>query len=130
MIGLGVAVVAGYGVHLVYSSLVFGWRGYAPGPPAIRRSRRPAVDEWLRQSGLGSLRPVEVVAVTLTLAVVGAAIGWAMFGGVLPPVAIGLAGAAVPVLTARSRRERRRLLARESWPRLLEELRIKTTTLG
>jgi tight adherence protein B len=125
-----VALAAGYGVHLLYTAIAYGWRGCAPGPAAARRTRRPGIDAWLREAGLGSLRPVELVAVTSTMAAVGAGIGWAMFGGILPPLAVGLAGAAVPVLTARGRRERRRTAARETWPRLLEELRIKTTTLG
>jgi tight adherence protein B len=130
VIGLLVALAAGYGAHLVYSDLVLGWRGYGPGPAATRRRRRPTIDEWLRQCGLGTLRPIELVAVVSTLAVVGGVLGWAMFGGVLPPLAVALAGASVPVLTARGRRDRRRVAARESWPRLLEEIRIKTTTLG
>jgi tight adherence protein B len=127
---LVMAIAAGYGVHLVYTSVVFGWHGVAPGPATVRRPRRPVIVDWLRQSGLGSLRPVEAGAVMTTLTGVGAVIGWSLFGGVLPPLAIGLAGAAAPVLAARGRRESRRATAREAWPRLIEELRIKTSTLG
>ena len=125
------AIAGAYGMHLVFTSAAFGWRGIGPGPsttPWRRRARR--LDQWLVQAGLADTRPVELIAVVASLAVVGAVIGWAVFGGVLPPFAAGLAAGTAPVLAARARRERRRAQARDAWPRLIEEIRIMTTTLG
>jgi tight adherence protein B len=53
-----------------------------------------------------------------------------MFGGVVPPIAAAAAASLAPLAAARRRRERRRADAREAWPRLIEEMRIRTTTLG
>jgi tight adherence protein B len=55
---------------------------------------------------------------------------WTLFGGVLPPMAGGAFAAAFPVAAARRRRTARREQARDAWPRLIEEIRITTTTLG
>lgn len=118
MTALVLAMVGAYGVHLLYTSAAMGWRGVAPGP-ASARVRRP----------LPSV-PRDLVAVTAVLGLVGAAFGWTLFGGVVPPLAIGAAVGSVPVVSARARSERRRALAREAWPRLIEEIRIKTTSLG
>jgi tight adherence protein B len=128
--GLLLALAGAYGVHLLYTSFAFRWSGIQPGP-AVRRSRRsPQPHDWLVQAGLGDVRPAELAGVVGVLVVFGAALGWSLFGGVLPPLAIGAAVGSVPVLAARARRDRRRALAREAWPRLIEEIRIKTTTLG
>jgi tight adherence protein B len=58
------------------------------------------------------------------------ALGYAVFGGVLAPVAAALFAASAPAAAARARLRRRRETAREAWPRLLEDLRIQTTSLG
>lgn len=131
MTGLVLALAGAYGVHLLYTGVVFNWRGVRPGPVLPRATRRSTrVHDWLVQAGLGDARPSELLAVVSVLASVGAAAGWILFGGVLPPLAVAIAVGSVPILAARARRERRRALARDAWPRLIEEIRIKTTTLG
>jgi tight adherence protein B len=125
------ALLTAYGVHLVYTAFAFRWRGVGPGPSVTRRrSASQQVHEWLVQAGFADTRPIELASVIGLLTAVGAGIGWAVFGGVLPPLAVGIAVGAAPLLGARARRERRRALAREAWPRLIEEIRIMTTTLG
>lgn len=131
MTGLLVALAGAYGVHLLYTAGAFGWTGVQPGP-AVRRHRLAGARgrDWLVQAGLGDTRPVELVSVIGVLAVFGAAAGWTLFGGVLPPLATGAATGWIPVMAARARRARRRAAARDGWPRLIEEIRIKTATLG
>jgi tight adherence protein B len=131
VIALLLALVGAYGVHLLYTTWAFGWSGVQPGPRMRRARRAPGRGrDWLVQAGLGDTRPAELLGVVAVLVGVGAAVGWVLFGGVLPPLAVGAGLASVPVLAARARRERRRALARDAWPRLIEEIRIKTTTLG
>ena len=131
MTPLLLALAAAYGVHLVYTALAFDWRGLGPGPAVARRRRASQqLHDWLVQAGLADSRPAELAGVIGALTALGAAIGWAVFGGVLPPLATGMAVGVAPVLAARARRERRRALARDAWPRLIEEIRIMTTTLG
>lgn len=128
---LVLSLVGAYGVHLLYTAVAFRWRGVRPGPAVGRRGRRTAARrDWLVQAGLGDVPLAELAAVLGLLLVLGAAAGWTIFGGTLPPLAIGVGAAAVPLLGARSRRDRRRAEARETWPRLIEELRLKTSTLG
>ncbi len=125
------ALLGSYGVHLIYTAVAFSWSGVAPGPTLVRvtsTSRRTR--DWLNQSGLADIGPGELVGALGTLFVLGAGLGYVLFGGFLPPMAAGLFAASFPVAAAKSRRQRRRHEAREAWPRMIEEIRIKTATLG
>lgn len=130
-VGLALALAAAYGVHLLYTAVVYRWGGLGASPRVVsRRPLRAVVQERLVQAGLQDVRPVEFAAVVLLLATVGVAGGMAVFGNVPAAAAIGLALGGVPVASARGRRRVRRELAREAWPRLLEELRLQVVSLG
>jgi tight adherence protein B len=126
------ALAASYGVYLVYTAVVYGWTGVAPRPvPAVRR--RPVGDrlrDWMVQAGLGDTRPRELAGVVGAVFLLGAVVAWAIFGAIWAALAGGAFAATFPVAATRSRRDRRRALAQEAWPRLIEEIRIKTTSLG
>ncbi len=131
MSALLLSLAAGYGVFLIYTAVSLGWTGFGPGPRAYQRSRRDdRLADWLVQAGLDQIRKGELLAVVLALFALGALLAWALFGGVLPPLAVGLFAASFPLAGARARRARRRAAASEAWPQLIEELRIKTTALG
>ena len=66
----------------------------------------------------------------LAAGLVGAALGWALFGAALPAVMAGAGTATVPGTVRRSRAAARRERAREHWPRLLEQVRLDTVNLG
>jgi tight adherence protein B len=124
------ALVAAYGVFLVYTAVVLGWRGVGVSPGIARPRRRAGLDEFLVQAGLENVRVVEFLAVEAVLFAVAAAFGYAVYAGLPAAVAVGLAAAAIPVVSARSRRRARRALAREAWPRMIEEIRLQAVTLG
>jgi tight adherence protein B len=128
--GLLLAVVAAYGVHLLYTGVVLGWRGLAPGPRVPTGRRRARWRDLAAEAGLTEVPAREMAAAMGVLAVIGGGLSWAFFGGIVPPLVGGLGAATAPVAAARRRRERRREQAREAWPRLIEEIRIRTTTLG
>jgi tight adherence protein B len=132
--GLLLALLAGFGTYLVYSAVALGWRGLgpAPAPDAARvRSRVGArCRDWLRQAGLEEVNTGEFLAVVALLFAAGAVAAWALFGGPLPALIAGGFSASFPLATYRSRRERRRSEARDAWPRLIEELRLLTGSLG
>jgi tight adherence protein B len=130
MTGVLLALVAAYGVHLLFTSFTLGWSGVAPGPRTTRRVRSTRWHDWLVQAGLDRSRPRELAAVEVVLLLVGAGLAWALFGGAVPSLAGALGAGLLPVAAARRRRERRRAEAREAWPRLIEEMRIRTSTLG
>jgi tight adherence protein B len=125
------ALVAAYGVFLVYTAVAFRWTGVGVSPTAFgARRRRQTLDEFLVQAGLENVRVVEFVAVELVLFLVASAFGWAIYGGLLVPLAVGAVAATVPIASARSRRRARRDLAREAWPRMIEEIRLQAVSLG
>jgi tight adherence protein B len=91
---------------------------------------RARLGERLVQAGLDQVRPAEFAGVVAGLFLVTAAVVYAVFGAPVPAfVAGGLAGWS-PVGAARSRRERRRAEAREAWPRIIEEIRLLTGSVG
>ncbi|HVM04981.1 MAG TPA: hypothetical protein VM242_07410 [Acidimicrobiales bacterium] len=128
---LALALAGAYGVFLVYTSVALGWTGVGIGPAAggARRPRR-RIGDWLAQAGLDDVEPGQFVAVVAVLFLAGAVLAYALFGGVLPALVSGLFAATFPVASYRARRERRRTEARDSWPRLIEELRLQTGSLG
>lgn len=117
-----VALVGSYGVFLLYTSVVMGWRGLGVGPPS--RARMPL------RSRLPRLPAREVLAVMGVLFLVAAAATYGLFGGVLPALVAGVFAATFPSAWQRSRRERRLAEARQAWPRMIEEIRLLTGSLG
>jgi len=129
-----VALLAGYGAHLVTSAALLGWRGVGPGPRGAGSRApdrvRPAVRAWMAQAGLGGVAPREFAAVLAALFLAGAFGGALLFGGLLPATMLGLFAASVPVAGYRARRASIREHSREAWPRLIDEIRILTGSAG
>jgi tight adherence protein B len=126
--GLLLAVLAGAGAYLLYTSLVLGMRDVElPQPSPNRRRRRR---DWLVQAGLADVPVRDLAAVIVALAVLGAMAAYAVFGGLLPAIAMATFAATFPLASYRMRRRARRVAAMDAWPRLLEELRILTSSLG
>lgn len=131
MRGVLLAVAGAYGVFLLFTRVAFGWTGIGLGPalgPAARRRGRAR--DWLAQAGLDGVRPAEFAAVTAVLFAIAAALAFALFGGVIAPLAAGFGAASAPVSSARARRARARAEAREAWPRMIEEIRVLTGSAG
>ncbi len=130
MVALALALVAAYGTFLIYTAFAFGWRGYGISPGLGRKRPRRTLRELLVQAGLERVRPVELLAVQAALFAVATLFGLAVYGGWITAVSVGLVVAAIPMASARRRRRTRLTLAREHWPRMLEELRLQVVTLG
>lgn len=131
MIGLALALAAAYGAFLLYTAAAYGWRGVGLGPAVRVPGPRPdRLREMLVQAGLADTRLRDLAGAVAAVAVLGAALGFALFGGVMVPAAAGLVAASAPLLAVRSRRERRVEQAREAWPRMIEEIRLEATTMG
>lgn len=135
MIGVIAAALAGYGVFLLYTAAVFGWRGLFfvdRGHDAPTRLPRQRARAWLERVGLSraGAGAGEVLGATVLIGVFGAVLAFALFGGLLPAALTGAFAASFPLASMRARRQRRLATAREQWPRLLEELRLLTGSLG
>jgi tight adherence protein B len=131
MIGLLLALCAAVGVFYLYTALVLGWRGARPVPGAAGDARRRhTAADWLVQAGLVDVDPRQFAVVSGGLALAGAAAGLAVFGGPLPALASAVCVGAAPAASYRVRRAQRRSIAQEAWPRMIEEIRIRTSSLG
>lgn len=130
MIPLILGLVAAYGVHLMYSSVAFGWKGAQPGPPVAERVDQDRVGDLVSALGLGDFDPRALVAAMAVLAMVGFAFGTLLFGGLIPALIIALFAATAPIGVARVRHERMVAHAHRAWPAIIEEIRLLTGTLG
>jgi tight adherence protein B len=130
MSGLLVALCAAAGTYYVYTALAFGWRGLRLGPPVARRARSRRASDWLVQAGIGDVSAREFVLVTTVLVALGAVGGVALFGGAVPALVLAVCVGAAPLASYRVRRQHLRASAQEAWPRMIEEIRIRTSGLG
>jgi tight adherence protein B len=128
MAGL-LAVAAAGGVYLLYTALIPSERGAGARAAAAGRRRRPARD-WMAQAGLDDVAVSEFVSVVGALVVIGTVVGYLLFGGVLAALAVGMLAGTAPLGAYRQRRNLRRAAAQESWPRLIEEVRLLTGSAG
>ena len=126
---LMVAALAGYGTHLLYSAVSYGWTGLQPGPTAPKQRRDRAV-ELIASSGLGDLDPRAFTAAMAVLGLLGFAFGTLLFAGIAPALIIAVFAATMPIGVARVRHLRLTNHAHQAWPALIEEIRLLTGTLG
>jgi tight adherence protein B len=130
------ALCAAAGTYLVYDAFLASARGAtahddaAPAAAARATTPRPGLRVWLAQAGLDDVDPREFVAVSCALGVVGAVLGWLVFAGIPAAVALGAFALSFPVAGYRVRRRNRIAVASESWPRLIEEIRVQAGSLG
>ena len=128
MIALLLAVIAAYGVHLLYSALAFGWDGVQPGPEVPQVDA--ATESAASRLGVGEFDPRGLLAGIVTLSLLGFVFGLVLFNGVIPALLIGLFASTVPIGVARVRQEREIERAHQEWPALIEEIRLLTGSLG
>lgn len=123
-------LMAALGVYYLFTATALGWRGLALAPGAGPRRRRPLLREWMVQAGLAEVRLRDFAAVTVLLGALGTASTYVLFGAIAPSVAVGAGAAAAPAASYRVRRATRRSRAQDAWPRMIEEIRIHTVSLG
>lgn len=131
MIALLVAAIAGYGVHLLYTAGLLGWTGLGPAPKltTTKRQRRTS-NEWMTQAGLGAVALGEFLLASGAMFLLGALVALALFGALIPMLAAGAFAASFPIAAYRQRRRNRLSIAQDAWPRMIEELRLLTSSVG
>jgi tight adherence protein B len=132
MISLIVAAIAGYGTLLIVTATLYGWRGLRPGPrpaPTVRAAPR-RVRSWLAEAGLADVRVRDFVAMMAVVGLAVATLTYALFGALVPALTAGAFAACVPIASSRRRRALRIAAAQEAWPRMIEEIRVLTGSLG
>ncbi len=130
--GAVVSVLAAIGVFYLYTAVSLRWRGYGFGPALARTTPRRAdrARDWLAQAGLDEVGVAEFLGVVGALFLVGAVVGFLLFGGFVAPLVLAVFAATLPIASYRHRRSARREKAQESWPRMIEEIRILTSSVG
>lgn len=126
MIALVLSAAAAIGVYLLLT---------ADAPSFVAENLRPtAVERRLRsrleQAGLDGVSPSQFVFASATVGVAAMLPAAALFGPGIAAVMIAAAAAAVPTAAWRHRRDASRRAARQAWPRLIEELRVLTSSAG
>jgi len=136
MLGAGMRLLlpalGGYGVWLTYSGLAMGWAGVMPAPrerTASPRRLRQAPGELLARAGIEGTAG-EVGAALGVVVVVAGVSAWTIFGGLLAPATAASVAVGGPLAAFRHRAEERRELAREAWPRMIEEIRLLVGAAG
>ncbi len=119
-------------MYLLATASLFGWRDLRTpraGFPLLSRVAA-AAHGWMLQAGLDRVR-LRDAAMVLTVAFgMGAVAARACFGAWGPAVVVGAFTTTAPVAIARQRRRARREAAHDAWPRLIEEIRMLTGSLG
>ncbi len=131
MTELLLALLAGYGVHCAWTARAFGWTGIGPG--AESDDAEPIADRLestFERLGLGDIAPGSVLAGMGVVGLLGFAFGALLFGGIVAASILGVFAATFPIGVARVRHERATAKAHRSWPALIEEIRLLTSTLG
>lgn len=131
MMGVVFALIAGWGAYLLWTSIAFGWGGLGISSHSVAaRLERRRPRDLLVQAGIPDVRLAEFGTVSVVLGALGAMLAWAIFAALAPAVLVGVAAMTVPVASARRARLRRLAVAREGWPRMIEELRLQAVSLG
>ena len=101
---------------------------------ASRRPRKVGPDqigERLKDAlGLGEVSAAEFGAAVAAVAAAGGIGGYLLFDGLVPAVVSAAFAASFPVAVYRRRRQARAEEAMAEWPRMLEEIRLRTGSLG
>ena len=139
MIAALLALVSAVGAHLAYTAVSFGWRGPGLGPKVSggpragggrARDRADGLTGRGWRGGTGRARMRELAAATAAMFAIGSALAFAVFGGPTPAIAIGGFAASLPAAAYRARLADRRRRDQEAWPRMIEEIRVQTGSLG
>jgi tight adherence protein B len=130
MTSLLFAGLAALGMYLVLSDENPGraarnrrsaWRWARPG----RRAR-----EVLEQTGLVEVSPLQFAVSSVVVGMAAVVPASLLFGPGVPALLIAASAAGSPAAAWRRRRERGRRVARDAWPRLIEEVRVLTGSGG
>lgn len=123
------AAMAAIGTYLL---LTCNARNHS-GPSTFDSQVRQLVDlpqKLMTEAGIEGVSPAQFVGSSMLVGMIAATAGAVIFGFGISSVLIGCIAAAIPAFTWRNRRAKRHEVAREAWPRMLDELRVLTGAAG
>ncbi|MEX0592309.1 MAG: hypothetical protein WD358_08635 [Nitriliruptoraceae bacterium] len=128
--GVAAALIAALGVHLVVTAVAFGWSGVGIGPRWLARDSGSWRGRLVRVVAPDGRLSAERLVGQLLVGFVAGVGGWAMFGTVLAAVLVGVLALWVLVAATRASHAAQLERSRDAWPRLIEEIRLTTVSLG
>ena len=117
------ACLAGTGAWLI-------WTSASPPSRHIPGRSTATTRTQLERAGLGGIAPRELLAACAVASAAGGFGAFLLFGALAPAALAALLASTFPVAGYRRRRADRLEAARAAWPRLLEEVRLRTGSLG
>ena len=124
MIAITSALITAAGVALI----VFPRRSDSGEPVPAPPWRLPTVERIRRLLDQRSTQ--QLLLSTVCSFAFGSALCLTIFGSLLPAIAGGVFAATFPISAARQRRQQQLAAAQESWPRMIDELRVLTAAAG
>jgi tight adherence protein B len=121
------ALAAATGTYLLWTRASSPRTDRKPDP---RRRPGARLQSVLHQAGLGDVSPVQFLVTSAALGLVAALFTAAVVGPGPSALLIGGAAALAPATMWRHRRSEARRAARDSWPNMIEELRVLTGSVG
>jgi tight adherence protein B len=131
MAALLLSIAAGVGVYFLYTATVLKHRSLV-GPASLRRQQQSTqrIDDWFAQAGIPKSKRKHVAITVTVVGLGGGLFGWMLFGGVIAPLIVAVFAGSFPATAYRQRRNRRRTEAADTWPRMIEEIRLLCGSLG
>jgi tight adherence protein B len=125
------ALAAGAGVYFLYTAVAMKQRTLVGASLRNRKQRSSQrVDDWFAQAGIPQDKRRHVAVTIMAVGIAGSLFGWMLFGGAIAPLLVGAFAASFPANTYKQRRQRRRAEAADTWPRMIEEIRLLCGSLG
>ena len=119
------SLLAATGAWLIYSSLAGRGRRAGERRAASRRNT-----DWRDRLGLTEVSGAEFAAAVAVVTAVGGLVAYLLFAAVIPALLAAVFAGTFPVAAYRRRRRTRAEAALAEWPRILEEIRLRTGSLG
>ncbi len=130
MTSLLLSACAALGMYFLLTHSTSRERGTNAARSSPWRTLNKRVHELLQQAGLEGVSPLQFFSASAVIGFLSMIPAAAIFGLGLSTLLIGGCAATMPAAIWRKRRAKARSIARESWPRFIEELRVLTGSVG
>lgn len=124
------AVVASLGMYLLLVGLRDDPIDHGDRHTSPATSARRSMAGWMGRSGLEDVSPAQFVVACVAAGTFAAVVTMTVFGPGISTLVVGAVAAVAPAGMWRRRRAATREVARECWPRLIEEVRVLTGSVG
>lgn len=129
MVTLVLAAIAALGMAVFLSGL---WGAAADGMRAAEHAAAlpDALRSWMLRSGLDDLSPTQFLAASAMVGAAAGAVATFLAGPGVIALSVATASSLAPTVYWRRRRAGAAEAAAEAWPRIIEEIRVRVSSMG